>query len=256
VAHAATANKPSARATAVVMPAGCATWAGGGVAALFCDPDQLKGTELVGSSNARVQLSGPGLRASSAAGVSQAMGPDLHVGQTLKISGATHVSARSVLFVSGQRQPAGPGLWPTPSLTVGFAVGNLADGRGSVTFVRSGPGLAATLRDGSGRIIYPGYADSIVAPDSDPATLLAYFFGLMALGENPKDAGCTLTVRSGRIIVRPANRCSQLRYGLDRIAKAPATLHGNTATITSSGGPKTVWHFRDVAGRWYLAVHN
>jgi hypothetical protein len=223
---------------------------------MFCDPTQLKGIEPVGHSKARVKLSGPGLRASSAAGVSQALGPDLHVGQTLKISGATHVSARSVLFVSGQGQPAGPGLWPTPSLTVGFAAGNLAHGQGSVTFARSGPGLAASLRDGSGRIIYPGYVDSIVAPDGDPATLLAYFFGLMALGENPKDAGCTLTVRSGKIIVSPANRCSQLRYGLNVFEKAPATINGDKATITLSGTPKTVEHFRKVAGRWYLAVHN
>jgi hypothetical protein len=101
-AYAAAVSKRSSSAVAVVMPAGCESWDGAGVVAMFCDPDQLKGIEPVGRSKARVKLDGPGLQAGSAAGVSQALGPDLHVGQTLKISGATHVSARSVLFVSGQ----------------------------------------------------------------------------------------------------------------------------------------------------------
>lgn len=255
-AQAVAASDRSSGAPAVVMPAGCASWDGGGVAAMFCDPEQLNGIEPDGRSKARVKLSGPGLRAGSAAGVSQAVGPALQVGQTLTISGATHVSSRSVLFVSGQGEPAGPGLWPTPYLTVGFAAGNLAHGRGAVTFVRSGIGLAASLRDGSGRIIRQGYVESIVAPEGDPQTLLAYFFGQLALQDNPKDHGCTVSIASGKVIVSPASRCQQLRSGLDRFAKLPATIHGSDATITLSGTPRTVEHFRMVAGRWYLVLHN
>jgi len=255
-AQAATPNKRSSSTPAVAMPAGCASWDGGGVVAMFCDPTQLKGIEPVGDSKARVKLSGPGLRDGSAAGVSQALGRPLRVGQTLRVSGATSVSAKSVLFVSGQAEPAGPDLWPSPTLTVGFTAGNLARGQGAVTFFQSGRGLTASLRDGRGRVIRPGYVRSVVAPAGGPQTVLAYFFGLIAIEDNPDYNDCTLSVVSGRVVATPTSLCNRLQSGLAAFAKLPATVHGNTATITPPGNDQTVQHFRNVADRWYVVVRS
>jgi hypothetical protein len=255
-AQAATPRKGASSTAAVAMPAGCASWDGAGVVAMFCDPTQLKGIEPIGRAKARVKLSGPGLRDGSAAGVSQASGRPLLVGQTLRVSGATGVSAESVLFVSGQGEAAGPDLWPTPSLTVGFTAGDLARGAGTVTFVQSGRSLAASLRDGHGRVIQPGYVRSVVAPAGGPQTVLAYFFGLIAIEDNPDYNDCTLKVVSGRTIATPASLCNRLQSGVAAIAKLRATIHGNTATITPPGNNQTVQHLRKVADRWYVVVRS
>jgi hypothetical protein len=242
---------------AVVMPAQCGTWDGGGVAAVFCDPDKLKGTEPASDNHPGrgVTLSGPGLRSGTAVGLAQAVGAPLGIGQTLTISGATHASSRSVLFVSGEGIPAGPNLWPVPALKVGFAVGGLAGGRGKVTFGRSGLGLRATLRDGSGRVIQPGYVDAVVAPKGGPQILFAYFIGQIAIEDNPRYQNCDVNVVSGRVTASPASKgCKALQDGLKRYAKQPVTIHGSTATINQQAAQGGIKHFRKVAGRWYLVV--
>jgi hypothetical protein len=254
---AAQGNMASSHTTTVVMPAQCGTWDGGGVAAVFCDPDKLKGTDPAPDHHPGegVKLSGPGLRSGTAVGLAQAVGAPLRIGQTLTISGATHASPRSVLFVSGEGVAAGPDLWPVPSLKVGFAVGGLAGGRGKVTFVRSGLGLWATLRDGSGRVIQPGYVNAVVAPKGGPQTLFAYFIGQIAIEDNPQYQGCEANVVSGRVTASPASTsCQALQNELKRYEKQPATIHGNTATINQTAAQGGTKHFRKVAGRWYLVI--
>jgi hypothetical protein len=126
-----------------------------------------------------------------------------------------------------------------------------------VDFVRSGRGLGATLRDGSGRVIQPGYVDAVVAPEGGPQIVFAYFTGLVAVQDNPQYRDCTVSVVSGRVITAPANgRCKALQRAIDRYAKQPTTIHGSTATITLPTTYRAVEHFRKVAGRWYLVARN
>jgi hypothetical protein len=222
---------------------------------MFCDPSQLRGIEPDGHSTARVQLSGPGLRGGAAAGVSQVVGSPLAPGQTLTVSGAINVSSRSVLFVSGARHAPAPDLWPAPSLTVGFAAGNLAGGRASVTFRRSGVGLSATLTDGSGRVIQPGYVDSVTPPAAGPQVLFAYFVASVAIEDNPDDQNCTVKISDGKILVSPSRKsCTGLQRAAAHYAKQPAKIQGNTATIVNPASPSNVIRFRRVGGRWYMVI--
>lgn len=225
--------------------------------AMFCDPDKLEGIALPPArhSGVRVRLSGPGLRSGTAVGVSQALGAPLRIGQTLAVSGATHVSPRSVLFVSGQGVPVGPGLWPVPSLKVGFAAGNLAHGKAEVTIVRAGRGLGAIMRDGSGRIIRPGYVQAVVPPSGGPQVVFAYFIGLVAVEDNPRYQDCAVNVVSGRVVARPSGTsCRALQRGIDLYAKLPVTINGSTATIRPPTTYSAIQRFRKVGDRWYLVA--
>jgi hypothetical protein len=224
---------------------------------MFCDPERLTTEPSPDRRGQGVQLVGPGLRSGSAAGVSQAIGAPLKIGATLKISGAAHVSGKSVLFVSGQGVAAGPDLWPSPSLKVGFSVGHLAEGRATVTFARSGDGLKATLRDGSGKIIQPGYTDAVVAPPGGPQLLFAYFSGLVAVEDNPRYQDCTVEVVAGKVTALPADAdCKALQRAINTMAKQRVTIHGSTATIQLPTTYRAIEHFRKVAGRWYLVTQN